>query len=66
MLFFEVLPFTTLAVSVNGETLKGACGDGAAMFGVSGPLYLKPCSEYDIPKLRTSRYSHNDSHVILN
>ena len=36
------------------------------MFGVSGPLYLKPCSDFDKPKLRISRYSHNDSHVILN
>ena len=38
MLFFGVLPFTTLAVSVNGKTSKKACKNDAAVFGVSRPL----------------------------
>ena len=38
MLFFEVLPFTTLASSVNGKLQRKACKNDAAVFGVSRPL----------------------------
>ena len=40
MLFIEVLPFTTLAVSVNSKTSK-ACQNDAALFGVSRPSCCK-------------------------
>ena len=39
MLFLEVLPFTTLAVSVNGKTSKKSVQKDAAVFGVSRPLW---------------------------
>ena len=35
--FFEVLPFTTLAVSVNGKTSKKSVQNDASVFGVSRP-----------------------------
>ena len=35
MLFFEVLPLTTLAVSVNGKTSNKSVLKDAAVFGVS-------------------------------
>ena len=39
MLFFEVLPYTTLAVSVNGKTSKKSVQKNATFFfGVSRPL----------------------------
>ena len=37
-LFFDVLPFTTLAVSVNSKTSKKSMQKNAALFGVSKGL----------------------------
>ena len=50
MLFFEVLPFTTLAVSVNSKTSKKSVQKTRRFFGVSRPLGFQvsygpgPCS----------------------
>ena len=44
MLFFEVLPFTTLAVSVNSKTSNKSMQKYAAFFfGVSRPSYSNTC-----------------------